>query len=72
MIVILIVPIGPQAVLFVVMGIARHPLIGMDGIGLSANAFALLLTRRGQRGVGIARMHDGGRLRGNPRRLNER
>ena len=58
MIVILIVAIGPQAVLLVVMGIAWHALIGMNGFDLSANGFALLLTRRWQRGVGVARMHD--------------
>lgn len=43
MIVVLIVTIGPQAVLLVVMGIARHAFVCMDGFDLSANGIALLL-----------------------------
>lgn len=41
---ILIVAIGPQTVLLVVMGIARHALIGMDGFDMSANGLTLFLA----------------------------
>lgn len=54
MVMVLVVAISPEAVLLVVMSIARHALIGMDGCEVGFHSIALLLGRRRQRGVGTA------------------